>query len=124
MPKYTRSVYLVGIAWWTTLGVGVTFIMTGMTATAIFGGYTSTVTAPGMREVLSLLVIGIVLAATGTAALLRRWRRRGYPPDGLTETLLGNMPDGAFETPPQVFPRATGAPERLQGHRSCSIRVG
>ena len=36
---------------------------------------------------------------------------------------MDNMPDGAFETPLQVFPRATGAPERLQGHRSCSIRV-
>ena len=47
-----------------------------------------------------------------------------YPPDGLTETPMGNMPDGAFETPLQVFPRATGAPERLQGHRSFSIRVG
>ena len=36
---------------------------------------------------------------------------------------MGNMLDGALETPLQVFPRATGAPERLQGRRSRSTRV-
>ena len=34
--------------------------------------------------------------------------KSGYPPDGLTEMLMGNMPDGAFETPPQLFPRDKG----------------